>query len=232
MRVISVADPEHPEELGYYDTFGTAMDVAVSGDYAYVAEGRSGLRVISVAAPRHPEEVGYYDTGYAYGVAVSGDYAYVADNESGLRVISVADPEHPEEVGYYDTPGSALGVALSEDGLIWVADKTNLGIYRFTDSNEVKDPFILHPSSFILYSAYPNPFNSMTSLSYGLPLASDVSVQVYDARGQFITTLVDNKLTAGRYTVMWNGLDAPAGVYLVQMKADAFSAVQKVVLVK
>jgi hypothetical protein len=88
LRVISVADPAHPTEVGYCDTPGHAWGVAVIGDYAYVADDEAGLRVISVADPAHPSEVGYYDTpGWARGVAVAWDYAYVAASGAGLRVI-------------------------------------------------------------------------------------------------------------------------------------------------
>ncbi|NQT33795.1 hypothetical protein HQ587_01290 [bacterium] len=62
LRVISVDDPEHPEEVGYYNTPGRAEGVTVSGDYAYVADGGGSLRVISVADPEQPEEVGFCDT--------------------------------------------------------------------------------------------------------------------------------------------------------------------------
>ena len=101
-------------EVGFYDTPGSAHGVAVSGPYAYVADGGAGLRVIDISDPAHPTGVGFYDTpGWAYGVAVSGTYAYVADHESGLRVIDVSDPAHPTGVGFYDTPGYAFGVAVS-----------------------------------------------------------------------------------------------------------------------
>ncbi|MDI6756244.1 MAG: hypothetical protein QME78_17875 [Thermodesulfobacteriota bacterium] len=73
--------------VGYYDTPGYAYGVAVSGNYAYVADGGSGLRIINISDPATPTEAGFYDTpGYAMGVAVSGDYAYVADGDAGLRI--------------------------------------------------------------------------------------------------------------------------------------------------
>jgi len=143
-------DHENVEQVGrIYNQWDAARDVVVVGNLAYVATGWSGLQIVNITDPENPEIVGYWDyINEASDVAVSGDYAYVADGESGLRVISVSDPEHPEEVGYYDTPGYAYGVALSEDGLIYVADYTNVGIYRFTDPARVDDSFILHPSSF------------------------------------------------------------------------------------
>jgi hypothetical protein len=53
LRVISVANPTHPVEVGHTDTPGGG-DVAVIGDCAYVADGESGLRVISISDPTHP----------------------------------------------------------------------------------------------------------------------------------------------------------------------------------
>jgi hypothetical protein len=83
--------------------------VAVSGHYAYVADGGAGLQVIDVSDPANPRRVGGYDTpGYAGGVAVSGHYAYVADGDAGLQVIDVSDPANPRRVGGYDTPGGPM----------------------------------------------------------------------------------------------------------------------------
>ncbi|MCR4424466.1 MAG: hypothetical protein NUW10_07985, partial [candidate division WOR-3 bacterium] len=101
-------------EVGYYNTPGVALGVAVSNSYAYVADGGSGLRVVDVSNPSNPVEIGHCETpGYARGVAVAGSYAYVADDYHGLRVIDVSNPSNPVERGYYNTPGSANGVAVS-----------------------------------------------------------------------------------------------------------------------
>src|SRR5687767_8751998 len=65
-----------PQRVGGYDTSGTAVGVAVSGNYAYVADYTAGLQVIDVSNPASPQRVGGYDTsGLASGVAVSGNYA-------------------------------------------------------------------------------------------------------------------------------------------------------------
>jgi len=111
LRIVNIADPAHPVEIGYYDTPGEGFGVAVSGNYAYVADGGSGLRVVNITNPAAPTEVGHCDTpGYAWCVAVSGNYAYVASD--GLRVVDITNPAAPSEVGYYE-PGDALGVAVS-----------------------------------------------------------------------------------------------------------------------
>ena len=92
--------------------------------------------------------------------------------------------------------------------------------------------FALHPSTFILNPAYPNPFNSVTRFSYGLPEAGQVSIHVYDAVGRMVTTLVDGEKTAGYHAAVWDASKVPAGVYLVRMEVEGFSFARKVILMK
>lgn len=96
-----------PLLIGSYDTPGSANDVYVSGDYAYVADWDSGLQIIDISNPASPVPVGSYDTpGSALDVYVLGNYAYVADGwNSGLLIIDVSDPASPVFVGSYETTG-------------------------------------------------------------------------------------------------------------------------------
>ena len=67
--------------------------MAVSGNYAYLADGYTSLHVIDVRDPANCVRVGGYETiGHARGVAVSGNYAYLTDDVAGLQVIDVSDP--------------------------------------------------------------------------------------------------------------------------------------------
>jgi len=97
------------------DTSGYAKGVNVAGNYAYVADGLSGLQVMDITDPTAPVIVGSVDTsGYAKGVNVAGNYAYVADGYSGLQVMDITDPTVPVIVGSMDTPGkSAYSVTVA-----------------------------------------------------------------------------------------------------------------------
>src|SRR5687768_11247915 len=64
--------------VGGYDTSGLARGVALSGNYAYVADRNGGLQVIDVSNPASPQRVGG-SSGVPWGVAVSGNYAYLAE---------------------------------------------------------------------------------------------------------------------------------------------------------
>ncbi|MBF0094465.1 MAG: DUF4347 domain-containing protein, partial [Alphaproteobacteria bacterium] len=109
---------------GSYDT-ELAYGVAVSGNYAYVADDRAGLRVIDISNPVSPSLLGTYDTpGYASGVVVNGTYAYVADLNRGLQVINISNPASPSLAGSYGTSGNTFSVAVSGN-YAYVADASS-----------------------------------------------------------------------------------------------------------
>ena len=88
------------------------------------------------------------------------------------------------------------------------------------------------PSEFSLEAAYPNPFNSMTRLAYGLPEASSVQVNVFDISGRLVANLVNGEMQAGYHTAVWNAENVSTGLYLVRMETSGFVGIRKVMLVK
>ena len=85
---------------------GRTEDVAVQGDYAYVAVGLR-LVVLDVSDPTAPAEIGSTMpfSEFVEGVTVSGSLAYVAAGTAGLWIVDISDPAQPAEIGAYDTPG-------------------------------------------------------------------------------------------------------------------------------
>ena len=88
------------------------------------------------------------------------------------------------------------------------------------------------PNGFELRLAYPNPFNPSTTISFSIGSRSDVLMRIYNLLGQEITTLVNQNLTPGSYTVSWNAGNIPSGVYLCRIQAGAFEQTQKLILSK
>jgi hypothetical protein len=92
LRIINVANPASPTDLGVCPLPGFSYAVAVSGDTAFVANSMDGLRVVSLSPPNSPTEIGYYNTpGTAADVAVAGGLIYLAD-EVSFGVYSYAVP--------------------------------------------------------------------------------------------------------------------------------------------
>ncbi|MBI5870380.1 MAG: hypothetical protein HZB44_05390 [Actinobacteria bacterium] len=99
---------------GSYSTPGHSYDVAVSGIYAYIADGGYGLRIINISNPASPTLAGFYDTpAAASGLDISGSYAYVADDTS-LQIINISNPASPTLAGSL-AMSSAVDVAVSGD---------------------------------------------------------------------------------------------------------------------
>jgi len=78
-------------------------------------------------------------------------------------------------------------------------------------------------------SVYPNPFVDNTSVTYNVPQAGFVSVEVYNALGQKVSTLVSENKPAGNYTINFNGSNLTKGTYLYKVKTDKQVLAKKVV---
>ena len=112
LEIIDISNPANPIFKASYDISG-GQDVQIVGNYAYVADGDSGLQIIDISNPLTPTLKGNYDTsGYAQGVQVVGNYAYVADASAGLQIIDISNPLTPTLKGNYGAYGYAFDVQV------------------------------------------------------------------------------------------------------------------------
>ncbi|MCD4693060.1 MAG: T9SS type A sorting domain-containing protein [Calditrichales bacterium] len=94
------------------------------------------------------------------------------------------------------------------------------------------DAPVLKVDDFALMDNYPNPFNPTTHISFNLPSAEYVTLEVYDVNGKKVNTLVSEYKEAGNYTVEFNGQSLPSGLYFYKIKAGKFSSIERMLLVK
>ena len=93
------------------------------------------------------------------------------------------------------------------------------------------------PDQVTLYSAYPNPFNPVTTLRYDLPENGYVNITIYDMLGRQVKTLMNQNQDAGYKSVIWDatndyGKPVSAGIYLYQIQAGQYIRTKKMVLLK
>ena len=88
------------------------------------------------------------------------------------------------------------------------------------------------PETFGLYSAYPNPFNPATKLSFNLPRSMKVSLAVYDVLGREVIKLTEEKYSAGIHEVTFDASGLPSGIYFVDFDAGDLSKTQKLILLR
>jgi len=88
------------------------------------------------------------------------------------------------------------------------------------------------PLSFGINSIYPNPFNSITTITYQLLHPAYVSLTVYDLHGRMVETLVDEQQDCGIYNATWQPDNLASGLYFVWLEAGGMMRMRKVVLIR
>ncbi|MBP9211635.1 MAG: T9SS type A sorting domain-containing protein [Bacteroidetes bacterium] len=89
----------------------------------------------------------------------------------------------------------------------------------------------LLPKEYFLGQNFPNPFNPETTIPFGTPRRSHVTITLYSVLGQKVATLVDGVVEAGTHSVQWNA-SVSAGFYLCRMTSGAYSQTRKLLLLK
>jgi hypothetical protein len=103
----------------------------------------------------------------------------------------------------------------------------NFGVTVVTLSTEM---FI--PEEVSLSSAYPNPFNPATMLSFSVPEEMDVAVTVYDMMGRVVSELANGIYEPGNHELRWDASKQSSGIYFVKFQAGYHISTQKLMLVK
>ncbi len=93
------------------------------------------------------------------------------------------------------------------------------------------------PNAISLRQNHPNPFNLSTQISFSLPEALEVTLEIFNVAGQRVALLVNDKLEAGDHTVQWDGkgadgVSAASGIYFYRLKAGEFADTRKMILLK
>lgn len=113
----------------------------------------------------------------------------------------------------------------------------NLSSDRFLTFDPVSVENAYQPTRMVMKQNFPNPFNPSTTIRYGVPEDSNVSLVIYDVRGQVVQTLESSYQSAGWYEVIWNGEtvdghSSSTGIYFAKLVAGDFSEVIKMVYQK
>jgi len=99
------------------------------------------------------------------------------------------------------------------------------------------DDIVEEPLLTMLQGNRPNPFNPDTFISYSLSEAGNVSVVIYNVKGQIVRTLVNDYQQKGRHEAVWNGRDdmgrdAGSGIFFYRMKSGSYTNTKKMILMK
>jgi hypothetical protein len=184
---------------------------------------------------------------------------YFADDSSGVVVLLVEASSLSEPIteGEYTLADIYLSVG-SQQGLFTIDttrhDTLTLGVE--TDQGRVVVPVVFAgeieidaqtdvpviqpdtgPAVYLLSQNFPNPFNNSTTIEFELPVAAEVSLELFNILGQKVATLARGWFAAGHYTTQWNGTsddgrETASGIYFYRLEIGAESEVRKLAFLK
>ena len=157
-----------------------------------------------------------------------------------VRFYPIRGMRIPFDLYFHDNDGSGWegNLAFSPDNTdlgwkdprqwtyTWIGDTTN----TVTAVKEDGEPEVV--TTYSLGQNYPNPFNPSTSIIFTLPQSGKVTINVYNALGQKVATLVDGFQREGIHKIKFNANNLPSGVYFYRIKAGEFSKTMKMLLMK
>ena len=137
-------------------------------------------------------------------------------------------------------PGEEFTLRLVNSGndieldLTSIVVKSGSGLVYEKDGLSVLEiAFETHtPDKYFLSEAYPNPFNAVVQLNFGLPEATNVMINVFDLQGRLVDVISDVEYKAGLHSISWNAVNVVSGSYLIRMESGNFKTSQLVTLLK
>lgn len=139
------------------------------------------------------------------------------------------------------TPGDSIRFAtliLASETLEGLDHQAEMAMQRLFDLTIVgiQDDTQL-PIRYVLHQNYPNPFNPKTTIRFDIPQVSDITLEIFNIKGQKVRTLAQNKMHTGFHSIQWDGtndqgIPLASGMYFYRLDTGKFRSVKKLVLMK
>ncbi|MCC6476281.1 choice-of-anchor D domain-containing protein [bacterium] len=182
----------------------------------------------------------------AVGDSADAELTLISSGNTGLDMTNfVLTSDHfmiaqdPElTLGAYDTTSLLLRFHAVTSGvyldtlIISSSVGGNIGIPLTAGATAINDRDAQIPTVFFMDQNYPNPFNPSTTIRFGVPRASEVSIETYDVLGRRAAVLISGRLEAGYHTVSWNCMACPSGHYIARMTSPDVTITRKLLLLK
>jgi len=236
--MVDLSNPVEPEIIREMDISRQANQIASSGSHIYAA-GSSWVVAWDVSDLDNPIKQGGFNVSAHGGictdlsVSADGDYLFVSRGTGGFTVLYIGNnPGYPLDVGYYDTPGSANDLAFDENGLVFVADSSNIGIYDVSRALDISNITQTPPYNFFITPLYPNPTNSAVNMNISVTRPGAYSIKLFDLTGRALKNTQMTYPSGGTYPVSMHLDGMAAGTYWVGVGDGGVDMRRKVVLVR
>ncbi len=153
---------------------------------------------------------------------IFGDY--LDDTAKSLELANKASMINPGQ--------KSLRTAYEAAGIEYIPSRYRDKYYGVNESFEEDEAFGSVESSSLSVTISPNPANPATTLHYTLAKPGNVKLAVFNSNGQKVATLVDNYMSAGKHSAVFDGSDLASGVYFYRLESKDFAKSGKMLLIK
>ena len=187
----------------------------------------------------------YSDANYFSSCGFSGmgavSMGLLAPDGTGVGYIPFAGEtgDGYRETFFIDNGSAYDGMYAHCRGLFGTDDDIGRGGVSYLGQDSIKgviSPVVVvadeAPSAFAVEQNSPNPANPTTSISFTLPDAGNVTVEIFNMAGQKVDTLVNDFMDSGRHSVVWNGSNVSTGIYFYSVTSGEFTKTMKMTLLK
>ncbi len=157
-----------------------------------------------------------------------GWFAVAGETTDGKNLNMFIDGGSAYDGMYLDNASMGSTTANTADGFWYIAYDSIKGTITSQPVSVEENA----PAAFSVAQNSPNPFNPTTTISFTLPVAGMVSIDVYNVAGQKVDTIVNEHMNIGSHSVVWDGSEFSAGVYFYTVKTGGFSKTIKMTLLK
>lgn len=166
-------------------------------------------------------------------------FGLLAPDGTGISYLSYAGETAVPKFGTFVVDGETPFDGMYTDNRSATEDRSTPGVW-FVGHDTIKgiisnNPVGVEekkPDGYFIAQNTPNPFNPTTTISYRLASAGNVTIDIFNAAGQKVDTIVDGFMSAGDHTATWNASDFSAGIYFCSVKSGSFSKTVKMTLLK
>jgi hypothetical protein len=180
-----------------------------------------------------------YDPDYYPTLTGDGDIIFQYKNVEAPESSTIGIENHTQNIGLqyvynanYDPTATDL---RNEFAIKFTTEPPFVSIITSIDDGEEGSK--LAQNGYELEQNQPNPFYSSTLISYSLPERANISLKIYNVKGELVQTLQNGQQPAGKYTVEWNGLNSAgipvnSGIYFYRLQAEGFSGTMKMFILR
>ena len=241
VQIYYVYDPANPLLISTWVSSNFPEAITIYDNCAYVSDKYGGLKILDISNPMSPFLINtllpHYDS-FIYAKPIIHENKLIVSDAywNELLVYDLSNPAFPDL--FYSFKWNRLSAELtaSEDYLITANDDFGFTILDMNNLTPVSENVIPKRETFL--TNYPNPFNPETNIAFSLPEDGVVQLDIYNIKGQKIKTLIQNEVTKGQHSIIWNGVDdnnklVSSGVYFYKLNVNGKTqAVKKCLLLK